>query len=165
MKNKLLCKLLILGLVSSSIAGFSTVKANAAELSTVQAKLVTAEQKQVSPMTIYDWWVYNLGVNAWGVSQIMGPMSGGHFNTESAWGSDRTFTISWSGASSNAEFYIKSVGQDAGNSGTVNYSGYCTGSSGSTTLTIPYEDRGIINLYVDSYTSTTINISSIHVTN
>jgi hypothetical protein len=172
MKKKLLCNLLILGLISSCMTTFSTVEANAAEFSTVETNvvvnssntnLVTAEPGLISTMTAYDWWVYNLGVSAWGVSQIKGPMSGGSFNTEGAFGSNRTFTISWSGASSTSKFYIKSVGQDAGNSGSVNYSGYCTGSSGSTTLTIPTSDRGIINLYVDSYTSTAINIGSLRV--
>jgi len=147
----------------------SPVKAATIENTTVVATnstkdvSATGEMGQVSPMTAYDWWVYNLGVSAWGISQIKGPMSGGSFNTEGIFGSNPTFTVSWSGASSNAYFKIKAVGQDAGNSGMVTYSGYCSGSSGSVTFSIPVESRGIINLYVDSYTSTDITIGSLHV--
>ncbi|MDO4536467.1 MAG: hypothetical protein Q4B63_11775 [Clostridium perfringens] len=89
-------------------------------------------------------------------------MSGGKFNAESAFGYNRTFKISWSGTSSNASFKIKAVGQDSGNSGKTVYSGSCSGSSGSTILTIPYEARGEIKLYVESYTSGAINIGTLH---
>lgn len=171
MRKKLICTLLALGVVSSSTFAVSPVKAAAAEQTTAvsvnatKVDSVTIGAGQVTPMTIYDWWVYNLGVSAWGISQIKGPMSGGNFNTEGIFSSDKTFTISWSGAPSNAYFKIKAIGQDAGNSGMVTSSEYCSGSSGSVTFTIPYEMRGRINLYVDSYTSTDINIGSIHVTN
>lgn len=118
---------------------------------------------EIKPMTAYDWWVYNLGVNPYNSSQIKGPMSGGSFNTDSAFGTNRTYKISWSGATSGASFYIKAVGQDSGNSGSVSYSGDCYGVSGSTTLVIPYSGAGIINLYVVESGGKTINIGSLHV--
>lgn len=119
--------------------------------------------EDISSRTAYNWKVNNLGISSRGISQIVGPMSGGKFNTESAFGYNRTFKISWSGTSSNASFKIKAVGQDSGNSGKTVSSGSCSGSSGSTTLTMPYEARGEVKLYVESYTSGAINIGTLHV--
>lgn len=173
MKTKLICSLIVLGIVSNSMIAVFPVKAAAAKKTTmVTTSTIKEKTKNVSissvtgivtPMTAYDWWVYNLGVSKWGISQIKGPMSGGSFNTEGIFGANRTFTISWSGASSNSYFKIKAVGQDSGNNEITTYSGYCSGSSGSVELKIPYDMRGIINLYVDSHTSTDINIDSLHV--
>lgn len=159
MQRKTLSKLVALSLIASSLSVFSPVKAQASELSTSKTDTANSRQKR----TAYDWTVRNLGVNANGISQIKGPMFGGNFNTEGAFGGNRTFTITWSGASSNAMFRIKAVGQDDGNKGSTNYSSYCDGSSGSVTLTIPYEDRGVLKLYVDSDTPTTINIGTLNV--
>lgn len=178
MKNKFICKLLVLGVLTSNLVAFHPQKTYAADFSTtesknisslnsanntIQSEEVSIPSSEITPYTAYDWWVYNLGVRSWGISKIVGPYNGGSFNTEGLFGGNRTFTISWTGAPSNANFKFKAVGQDAGNSGSVNYSATCTGSSGSVTLTIPYADRGVINLYADNYSSLTMNLTSIHV--
>jgi len=180
MKNKLICKLLALGLITSSLSSFqaketyasdfSNIKSNAiltstfSQIDTISLDEVSSQESlEITPRTSYDWWVYNLGVSSLGISQIIGPHTGNSFNTEALIGSNRIFTISWTGAPSNAKFKIKAVGSDSGNSGSTNFSSYCTGTSGSIKLTIPYADRGVVKLYVDNYASVTMNLKTIQV--
>lgn len=155
MKKKIICTLLTLGLISNLT--LSTIcSANASEIN-------TTEVSAIQPRTSYDWYVYNLGVSSQSSSQIKGPMTGGSFNTEGTFGSNRTFKISWKGAASNASFYFYAKGADSGNSGSINSSSNCSGSSGSTTITIPSSDAGIVKIYVSNSTKTAINFSEIHV--
>ncbi|NOW04770.1 hypothetical protein [Clostridium beijerinckii] len=156
MKNKLICSLLTLGLISSSLAAFP---AHAAEINSNMTK----NPSEVSIKTAYDWYVYDVGVDSYEYSQVRGPIKGGLFNTESALGSNRTFTISWDGAPSDATFQFCTEGADSGNSGSTNWSSGCSGSSGSTSITVPYSDRGNVKIYVYSTSDSTIKIHEIHV--
>ena len=162
MKKVLISKLLLATLISSSVTGIVATNAQASPVLT-ESMIQESLYEEVEERAAYDWWVYNLGVSGYSSSQIMGPVSGGYFNTEGMLGANRTFKISWSGAPSNASFYIRVTGMESSNSGHILNSGTATGSSGSVNFTIPYADRGTIKLEVVNQRGDTINIGSIHV--
>lgn len=172
MKNKLICGLLTFGLVSSSMVVLPAEKANAAVKENAVNKTVntftikldsSAGIGLAESKTAYNWTVHDLGVSAEDSTQIRGPISGGHYNTEGVFGSNRTFVITWSGAPSNAAFFINVVGQDDGNSDLDLNSSTCYGSSGSVKVTVPYSGRGTVDLYVYSRMDEDMNIGRIKV--
>lgn len=159
MNKKFISQLLIASILATSISGCIITNPKAETLNSID----TIEENNVQPRTKYDWWVYNLGVSPSSKSQIKGPTTQGSFNTEAPFsGTLRKFTIEWSNKTGGSNFYIYAYDL-SGNY--ITSSGSCSGSSGSKTLTIPYDKRGNVKLYVYNASSSTINLGSIHVTN
>ncbi len=115
-------------------------------------------------MTVYNWTVRNIGIAPSKTVAVNGPMSGGMFNTEGVLGSNRNFTISWSGASKNAKFNISFIGQESTNRGHIIGSN-CTGSSGSTRMSIPYASRGKFKIHITELGGNSLAIGTLNVSN
>ncbi len=164
MNKKIISSLILASVITVGINPAITAKANTnINTSNYKAETVSVEENAVSenPLerTAYNWTVKNLSAGRYGTTQIVGPMSQGQFNTEGLF-SNRTFKISWSGATSGANFDVKFVGQDQGNKGKVTLV-TCSGSSGSKSLTVPYEARGVFKAYVVNNNSSSLSISSL----
>jgi hypothetical protein len=62
--------------------------------------------KEFNPQTAYNYWNYNIGLNAKGKSQFMGPLSGGAFDTRAGATRPIIWKITWYGTGSIANFAI-----------------------------------------------------------